>query len=270
MVQVCRSGLADTLQRTDWRIVGWRGSGTRKPSRFVEVVTINRHIKILAWMHVAMGGGLFLVALALLASVYFEGPEYIHTLPFFSGVAFTPDGAIALAACDRYTVPAKLRARDRPELPAWWHRGVRAFRLSDGQELDLVPLYTPIREIFVSRDGTKLMVYGARFGIWDLTKGSLVWDKGNGYEIGIAASADCRLIARGTGYQVDDHSPYINTAVELYDGTIWRVSFLGSAWGASHSNSVHFGKISRSGRRRWLTPNLAVESGSLDPWAPKT
>jgi len=128
---------------------------------------------------------------------------------------------------------------------------VRAFRLSDGQELDLVPLYTPIREIFVSRDGTKLMVYGARFGIWDLTNGSLVWVKGNGYEIGIAASADCRLIARGTGYQVDDHSPYINTAVELYDGTIWRVSFLGSAWGASHSNSVHFGKISRSGRRRW-------------------
>ena len=86
MVQVCRSGLADALQRTDWRIVGWRGSGTWKPSRFVEVVTINRHIKILAWMHVAMGGGLFLVALALLASVYFEGPEYIHTLPFLFGL----------------------------------------------------------------------------------------------------------------------------------------------------------------------------------------
>ena len=51
-----------------------------------EVVTINRHIKILAWMHVAMGGGLFLVALALLASVYFEGPEYIHTLPFLFGL----------------------------------------------------------------------------------------------------------------------------------------------------------------------------------------
>ena len=155
-------------------------------------------------------------------------PPAHETLPFFSGVAFTPDGAIALAACDRYTVPAKLRPRDRPELPAWWHRGVRAFRLSDGQELDLVPLYTPIREIFVSRDGTKLMVYGARFGIWDLTNGSLVWDKGNGYEIGIAASADCRLIARGTGYQVDDHSPYINTAVELYDGT--NGEFL--SWGA--------------------------------------
>src|SRR6516164_4715506 len=77
-------------------------------------------------------------------------PPAHETLPFFSGVAFTPDGAIALAACDRYTVPAKLRPRDRPELPAWWHRGVRAFRLSDGQELDLVPLYTPIREIFVS------------------------------------------------------------------------------------------------------------------------
>jgi len=155
-------------------------------------------------------------------------PPAHETLPFFSGVAFTPDGGIALAACDRYTVPASLRPRNRPELPAWWHRGVRAFRLSDDQELDLLPLYTPTREIFVSRDGTKLMVYGARFGMWDLTKGSLLWDKGNGYEIGIAASADCRLIARGTGYRADDHAPYVGTAVEFYNGSSGELL----SWGA--------------------------------------
>ena len=150
-----------------------------------------------------------------------------ETLPFFSGVAYTPDGSIALVACDRYTVPAHLRPPERPELPAWWHRGVRAFRLSDGQELDLARLYNPVRTIFVSHDGTRLMFYGARFGMWDLTNGSLVWDKANGYEdprsdsrgrMGIAASSDCRLVARGTGYRADDHCPYVDTAVELHDG----------------------------------------------------
>lgn len=155
----------------------------------------------------------------LLARLARVNPPAHETLPFFTGVAFTPDGSIALAACDCYTVPAHLRPRERPELPAWWHRGVRAFRLSDGQELDLARLYNPIRAISVSHDGSRLMFYGARFGMWDLTNGSLVWDRGNGYEIGIAASPDCRLVARGTGYRPEEHSPYIDTAVELYDGT---------------------------------------------------
>ena len=154
----------------------------------------------------------------LLARLARVDPPAHETLPFFTGVAFTPDGSIALAACDRYTVPAHLRTGDRPELPAWWHRGVRAFRLSDGQELDLARLYNPVRAIFVSHDGTKLMFYGTRFGMWDLTNGSLVWDRGNGYEIGIAASSDCRLVARGTGYRAEEHCPYLDTAVELYDG----------------------------------------------------
>jgi hypothetical protein len=51
-------------------------------------------------------------------------PPVHETLPFFTGVAFTPDGSIALAGCDRYTVPAHLRTRDRPELPAWWRRAI--------------------------------------------------------------------------------------------------------------------------------------------------
>jgi WD40 repeat protein len=154
----------------------------------------------------------------LLARLARVDPPAHEMLPFFTGVAFTPDGSIALAACDRYTAPARLRPRERVELPAWWHRGVRAFRLSDGQELDLARLYNPVRAISVSQDGTRLMFYGARFGMWDLTNGSLIWDRGNGYEIGIAASSDCRLVARGTGYRAEEHSPYVDTAVELYDG----------------------------------------------------
>lgn len=114
----------------------------------------------------------------LLARLARVDPPAHETLPFFTGVAFTPDGSIALAACDRYTVPAHLRPRERPEPPAWWHRGVRAFRLSDGQELDLARLYNPVRAIFVSRDGTRLMFYGARFGMWDLTNGSFSMGQG--------------------------------------------------------------------------------------------
>ena len=69
--------------------------------------------------------------------------------------------------------------------------------------------------------------YGSRFGMWDLTNGSFLWDKANGYEIGIAASADCRLVVRGTGYQVDNLGPYVETAVELYDGTSGELLSLG-------------------------------------------
>jgi len=95
---------------------------------------------------------------------------------------------------------------------------VRAFRLSDGQELDLAGLHHPVRAISVSQDGTKLMFYGTRLGVWDLRNGSLVWDRSNAYEDGIAASSDCQLIARGTGYRAEEHCPYVETAVELYDG----------------------------------------------------
>jgi hypothetical protein len=154
----------------------------------------------------------------LLARLARVDPPAREMLPFFTGVAFTPDGSMALAACDRYTAP-DLSPRASAELPAWWHRGVRAFRISDGQELELARLYAPVRAIAVSHDGTRLMFYGARFGMWDLTHGSLLWDRGNAYDIGIAASADCRLVARGTGYRPDERAPYVDTAVELYDGS---------------------------------------------------
>jgi len=52
----------------------------------MEVVTINRHVKILASIHIIMGGGLLLVAVAQLASVFFAGPEHTHTMPFLLGL----------------------------------------------------------------------------------------------------------------------------------------------------------------------------------------
>src|SRR5215471_21586349 len=57
-----------------------------KATPLIEVASTNRHVKILAWIHIVMGGGLLLVAVALLASVLFEGPEYAHTLPFLLGL----------------------------------------------------------------------------------------------------------------------------------------------------------------------------------------
>lgn len=46
----------------------------------------------------------------------------------------------------------------------------------------------------------------------------MLWDKINGYDTGIAASLDCKLVARGTGYKEDNHGPYVDAGVELYDG----------------------------------------------------
>ena len=57
-----------------------------KATPLMDVATIKRHVKILAWIHIVMGGGLLLVALALLASVFFEGGDYTHTLPFLLGL----------------------------------------------------------------------------------------------------------------------------------------------------------------------------------------
>jgi len=142
-----------------------------------------------------------------------------ESLPVFSAVALTLDGWLAVAACDRYTLPAAPRRRDSSKLPPWWYRGVRAWNLADGQELDLIPQGGPVRTVSLSQDGTKLFFSGTRFGVWNLTTRSMLWDKINGYETGIVASLDCKLVARGTGYKEDNHGPYVDATVELYDGS---------------------------------------------------
>jgi len=159
--------------------------------------------------------------------VRLEVQEKLPTLPFFSGVAFWPDGSLALAACDLYTLPGPLRY-DQPPLPWWWNRGVRAWRVSDGVEVDfLAHQPTPVRSLSIARDASRLVTSGARFGVWNLVTGSLLWDKINGHAPGPAATGDCALIARATGYQQDNHGPYIDAAVELYDGSNGELISLG-------------------------------------------
>jgi hypothetical protein len=144
-------------------------------------------------------------------------PEGAASVPVFEGVAFSADGALALAACSMYSMPPGMRRPAKKELPPWWNRCIRAWSVATGQEVDFVPQYTPVRTISVSADGTRLFFAGARFGMWNLATGTLLWDKQSPYNTA-AASPDCRLIAGGRGYQVDNHGPYEDTAVEVVNG----------------------------------------------------
>jgi WD40 repeat protein len=148
-------------------------------------------------------------------------------VPVFEGVAFTPDGALAIAACS-FCNPAPTRPRSTyKELPAHWTRGIRAWRITDGQELDFAALPMPVYNISISSDGTKMFFSGQRFGIWSLSQSALIWYKRNQDKNGMAATKDCGLVARGIGYQVDNHGPYAETAVEIYDGNTGEFLTLG-------------------------------------------
>jgi len=141
-----------------------------------------------------------------------------HNLPYFTAVAFTPDGSLAIAGLDLYAIPPSLREKEQEQAPWWWGRGVRTWRVSDGQEIDLIRLTTQVRALSVSRDGSRLFTAGTRLGMWRLADGAMLWDKRNWVQNANAASPDGNLVARGTGYQVDNHGPYEDTAVELFDG----------------------------------------------------
>jgi WD40 repeat protein len=148
-------------------------------------------------------------------------------VPVFEGVAFTPDGALAVAACS-YSNPAPTRPRTNyKELPAPWTRGVRAWRVTDRREVDFATLPMPVYGISISSDGTKMFFSGKRFGIWSLSQRTLIWDKRNHDKNGMAATKNCGLVARGIGYQVDNHGPYAETAVEIYDGNTGEFLTLG-------------------------------------------
>jgi WD40 repeat protein len=111
-----------------------------------------------------------------------------------------------------------MRRKGNVEVPPSWNRGIRAWSLSTAQEVDFVSQLAPVTTLSVSRDGTRLFFGGSRFGIWDLTNRWLLWDKQNSFGA-TAASPDCGLIGRGRGYRVDNHGPYDDTGVELFDGS---------------------------------------------------
>lgn len=146
-------------------------------------------------------------------------------LPVFGSVAFTPDGALAVAACSPYYGPNWPMASDA-ELPARWNRGVRAWRVADGQEVDFVPLPMPVQGFSVSSDGTKMVFSGPGFGVWSLSRGELLWDQHSSYTHAMAATNDCGLIARGIGDR-DKLGPWEESAVEIYDGNTGELLTLG-------------------------------------------
>jgi hypothetical protein len=170
-------------------------------------------------------------------------PDGSPFVPVFEGVAFTADGTLALAACSRYTIPPAITPAANRELPARWNRGIRAWSVATGQEVDFLPQYTPVDTISVSTDGTRLFFAGQRFGLWNLTNRTMLWDKQSSHNTA-AASPDCTLIARGTGYQVDNHGPYEDTGVELFNGANGAVISVGV-----HSTPVTALSITSDGTR---------------------
>jgi hypothetical protein len=140
-------------------------------------------------------------------------------IPYFTGTAFSPDGSLALTGCGRTTQPPGTIARHGQQPPWWWWRGVRVWRMTDGQEVDLIRNTEPVSTLAVSIDGRRLFGAGQRFGVWNLSDGGRLWDRPNCGDPVAAASPDGRLVARGIGYREDNHGPYVDTAVEIYDAT---------------------------------------------------
>jgi hypothetical protein len=123
-------------------------------------------------------------------------------VPYFTGVSFTPDGSRMVAGF----------ANDRGG------GGIRVWRAADRQELDLIRHTRAVTMVAVTRDGLRLFAAGDRFGMWSLTDGAKLWDKRSFIDNVAAAAPDGRTVALGTGRRQDNHGPYLDTAVELYDG----------------------------------------------------
>jgi WD40 repeat protein len=139
-------------------------------------------------------------------------------LPYFTGVAFSADGGLIIASCGRYYVPARSQKFSKFEPPWWWNRGVRTWSTSGRQELDIVRHHEPVTSLAVSTHGSRLLLVGDRVGVWNLASGVKVWDQRGCGENAAAASFDGGMVARGFGLREDNHGPYRDTLVELYNG----------------------------------------------------
>jgi WD40 repeat protein len=139
------------------------------------------------------------------------------TLPYFTSVAFTPDGRLIVAGCVHFVFPTRV-GKFQPEPPWWWNRCLRVWSAHDHQEFDLIRHHSPVVGLSVSSDSRRLFAAGDRLTVWSLADGKELWDRRSFIDHLAAVSADGRLIARGVGHREDNHGPYIDTAVELYDG----------------------------------------------------
>jgi WD40 repeat protein len=146
-----------------------------------------------------------------------RGDEHDY-LPFFTAVAFSPDGSLIFAGCNRYIFPTDRLRRAHAQPPWWFNRGVRAWKLDGMQELDVIREYDIVTAMSPSTDGLRLFTSGGRLTVWKLDDCTMFFDLPSDASHATAASPDCRFIARGKGYQEDNHGPYVDTAVELYDG----------------------------------------------------
>jgi hypothetical protein len=138
-------------------------------------------------------------------------------IPYFTGTAFSPDGTLAIAGCGRTTQLQGTIADHDAKTPWWWWRGVRAWQLPDGREVDLIRDSSAVAHVQITDDGRRLFAAGDRLGLWNLSDGARLWDHPSYEGYPAAVSPDGRLVARGIGYRQDNHGPFVDTAVEIYD-----------------------------------------------------
>jgi WD40 repeat protein len=123
--------------------------------------------------------------------------HFVATQRRFTAVAYTPDGAHALAGTDR---------------------GIRLWRVSDGAEVDVAPVDAWITALSVTSDGARVFVAGGVLSMRTFPTNAAVWHIASARDHVAAASPDGRWVARGVGEQVDNHGPYEGIAIEIYDG----------------------------------------------------
>jgi len=164
-------------------------------------------------------------------------------LPYFRGVAFSPDGSLAVVACDTHGTQFPIRP-DSPPLPSWWGRGVRAFRISTGREEDLYPQASRhVGSVCFSNDGERLFFAGARWGVHEAPKAADIWNQRNDFPA-VAIAPDCRVALRGRGYRIDKNGPDMGAGVEVVDGLTGEVISLGR-----HRTTVRAVCVTPDGKR---------------------
>ena len=124
------------------------------------------------------------------------GPRTDVTMPYFTAVAITPDGSMAIAGCDRNRLPpASIPGTSDGREPWWWNRGVRTWQLPSTEEIDHLRSSERVRTLAVSADGKGLFLAGDHLTVMRLDGGTVLWEMASDADNIGAASTDLGSVA---------------------------------------------------------------------------